>query len=263
MPRLSGAQRMILQTVLSLSVETEGFVTDEQIARATNIPVSEVRDWVETLEGAGFLDVARTSLGLAVCATAGGRLALGKLRPFLTPHQPATPISALPFETVPVKPPPAFSAPGELVEIFYSFSHEDDALRDELDAHLLILKRERVITGWHHRRIGAGEDWKGQIDGHLDSAKLVLLLISPSFLASDYCCDIELTRALERDRRREARVIPILLCPAALEGAPFEGLQLLPRDGRPVTTWPNQDEAFRQVAKEIRAAVDALRASRS
>ena len=84
MPRLSGAPHMILQTVLSLSIETEGSVTDEQIARATNIPVSEVRDWVETLEGQGFLDVARTSFGLAVCTTASGRLALraaGGLRP--------------------------------------------------------------------------------------------------------------------------------------------------------------------------------------
>ena len=78
----------------------------------------------------------------------------------------------------------------ENIEIFFSYSHEDEKLRDELEKHLSILKRSGLISVWHDRKIGAGDEWKGQIDDHLNSANIILLLISPDFLSSDYCYDI-------------------------------------------------------------------------
>jgi hypothetical protein len=73
----------------------------------------------------------------------------------------------------------------EGIEVFISYSHKDELLRDELERHSSILKRQKIISTWHDRKIGAGDDWKGQIDDHLDSAQIILLLISADFLASD------------------------------------------------------------------------------
>ena len=97
-----------------------------------------------------------------------------------------------------------------VVELFYSYPHRDEELRNELDKHLSILKRQGVIDGWHDRRILAGKEWEGEIDEHLNTAHVVLLLISSDFIASDYCYDVEMKRAMERHEAGEALVIPIL-----------------------------------------------------
>ena len=142
------------------------------------------------------------------------------------------------------------------IEIFVSYSHNDEALREQLGTHLSLLKRARVIDEWHDRRIGAGDEWAGAIDAHLNSAAVILLLVSADFLASDYCYDLEMTRALERHDAGDARVIPVILRSVDWRGAPFAKLQALPKDGKPVTSWPDQDEAFTDVARGIRKVVE-------
>ena len=144
------------------------------------------------------------------------------------------------------------------IEVFYSYAHEDEALIKELRKHLSILKRQGVIREWYDREITAGTEWKGQIDQHLNSAGVILLLISADFLASDYCYDVEMKRALERHDQGEARVIPVILRPVDWQGAPFGKLQSLPTDGKPVTSWTNRDEAFTDVARGIRNAIGQL-----
>ena len=144
------------------------------------------------------------------------------------------------------------------IEMFISYSHKDEALREELGAHLSLLKRDRVIDEWHDRRIVAGQEWGGAIDEHLNSAAVILLLVSADFLASDYCYDIEMKRALERHDARDACVIPVILRSVDWRGAPFAKLQALPKDGRPLTSWPNKDEAFTDVARGIRKALEEL-----
>lgn len=141
------------------------------------------------------------------------------------------------------------------VELFYSYAHEDEALRDELEKHLSLLKRSGLIVAWHDRRIGAGEEWRDQIDAHARSADIILLLVSPDFLASDYCYNIEMELALGRYGRHEAIVIPIILRPVDWSGAPFAHLQALPQDAKPVTLWANRDEAFLNIAQGIRELV--------
>lgn len=153
---------------------------------------------------------------------------------------------------------PATPSPTRTVELFYSYAHEDEKLREQLEKHLVILKRQGVIQDWHDRKIGAGTEWKGQIDAHLNSAGVILLLISADFLASDYCYDIELKRAMQRHEAGEARVIPVILRPVDWQGAPFGKLQALPKDAKPVTSWTKRDEAFANVAQGIRAAVEEL-----
>jgi hypothetical protein len=93
-----------------------------------------------------------------------------------------------------------------------------------------------VIHDWHDRKITAGSEWKGQIDQHLNTAGVILLLVSADFVNSDYCYDIEMKRALERHDKGEARVIPVILRPVgSWQDALFGKLQALPKDGKPVT----------------------------
>jgi internalin A len=101
----------------------------------------------------------------------------------------------------------ATSTGGQLkpVTLFYSYSHEDQAFREKLAKHLMVLKRGGLIAPWHDREIMPGEDWTGKIDEHLNSADIILFLVSPSFLASEYCSEREVTRALERHELGEAR----------------------------------------------------------
>src|SRR5262245_19766519 len=141
------------------------------------------------------------------------------------------------------------------MKIFLSYSHRDDALRNELVKHLSSLRREGIIDTWHDRLIDAGTEWKKAIDQQLEAASLILLLVSADFLHSDYCYDIEMQRALEKHHTGEARVIPVILREVDWQSAPFGRLQALPRDARPVTSWANHDEAFANIARGIRAAI--------
>ena len=141
-------------------------------------------------------------------------------------------------------------------QIFYSYAHADEALRNELEKHLSLLQRQGLIVPWHDRDIQAGSEWKQEIDFHMDTASLILLLISPDFLASNYCYDYEMQRAMERHRRREARVIPVIMRPCDWQTAPFGALQALPRNGRPITIWDNQDQAFLEIEQSLRALIE-------
>ena len=148
------------------------------------------------------------------------------------------------------------------IRLFYCYSHVDENLRNSLEKHLSALRRTGVIDEWHDRRITAGSEWKDRIDRSLDEADVVLLLISADFLASDYCYDVEMERALERHEAEEAVVIPVIVRPVDWSDAPFGKLQALPKDARPVTSWPDQDEALTDVAKGIRTSISKLHTAR-
>ena len=153
------------------------------------------------------------------------------------------------------------------VSLFYSYAHEDEALRDELQGHLKLLERRGLLAPWHDRRIVPGADWSGAIDGNLRQAELVLLLVSKDFIESDYIMGTELAVAMQRQAEHAAVVIPIVvravdLDPDDAQDLPFLKLQALPTDLRPVTSWPNRDEAWTNVAKNLRATVKGIRESR-
>jgi len=146
----------------------------------------------------------------------------------------------------------------EPVNVFFSYSHQDEKLRNKLEVHLSTLQRQKVIKSWHDRKIGAGIEWAQAIDDNLNAADIILLLISADFLASDYCYGLEIERAIARHDAGEARVIPIILRPTDLHGTPFGKLQAFPRDAKPVTRWSNRDEAFVNIAQGIRQAAHEM-----
>lgn len=142
--------------------------------------------------------------------------------------------------------------------VFISYSHVDEALRDELEVHLAMLKRQGLVDVWHDRRLLAGDHLDWTISKELDEADVILLLVSPNFLASDYCYKIEKGRALERHRHGTARLISVILRPCDWTHTDLAQFLVTPRDGKPITQWPNRDEAFLDVTRQIRAAIEAL-----
>jgi len=142
------------------------------------------------------------------------------------------------------------------LEVFISYSHKDRKLRDELANHLSNLRNQNLITDWFDGDIVAGSEWEPQIYDHLHTAQIILLLISANFLASKFCYSTELTRAIARHDAGKARVIPIILRPLDWKGTPFAQLKALPDDGKPVTQWRSRDEAFANVARDIRRAIE-------
>jgi len=143
------------------------------------------------------------------------------------------------------------------IEVFCCYTHKDQALFLELKAHLMPLQREGLITLWADTDIRAGEEWEKEIHSHLNTAQIILLLISPDFLASEYCFSIEMQRAMRRHEQGEACVIPIILRPVSWQKQLFAKLQALPTDAVPITSgkWRNQDEAFLAVTEGIRGVV--------
>ncbi|MCC8968927.1 toll/interleukin-1 receptor domain-containing protein [Bradyrhizobium sp. Cham227] len=146
-----------------------------------------------------------------------------------------------------------------MVSVFFSYSHADEVLRDQLERQLSLLKRQSVIDVWHDRRIGAGQEFAAEIDQHIETDDIILLLVSADFLASDYCYDIEMKRAMERHEAGEAIVIPVILRACDWHGAPFGKLNATPPDGKPITQYPDRDQAMLEVAKAVRTAANRLK----
>ncbi|WP_247487832.1 toll/interleukin-1 receptor domain-containing protein [Bradyrhizobium sp. 17] len=143
--------------------------------------------------------------------------------------------------------------------MFFSYCHADEALRDQIEKQLSLLKRQGVVETWHDRRIEAGQDFAAEIDCHIETDDIILLLVSSDFLSSDYCYEIELKRAMERHEAGDAIVIPVILRACDWHGAPFGKLNATPPDGKPITQFPDRDQAMLEVAKAIRVAVARLK----
>ncbi len=148
------------------------------------------------------------------------------------------------------------------VEIVCCYAHEDEAHLQELKKHLSPLLRQNKIRVWHDGDISAGALWDEEIKKHLNHADIILLLISSDFINSNYCYSTEMQHALERHKRGEASVIPIILRHVSdWEGVPPGDIQLgelraLPRNAWPVTSWTNPDEAWKDVARGIKEAIN-------
>lgn len=145
--------------------------------------------------------------------------------------------------------------PTRPITVFYSYSHKDEIFKEELETHLSILKRQGFINAWCDRKILPGKNWAQEIDKKIEDSDLILLLISPDFIASDYCYGIELKRAIDKHESNSCKVVPIIVRPIDWQGELISRLQALPKDATPVTTWPNRDEAWIDVAKGIRDVV--------
>lgn len=139
-----------------------------------------------------------------------------------------------------------------MTRVFISYSHRDEPLRAELDKHFALLKRQGALDVWSDHRIPPGGEVDASISEGLESADVILLLISADFIASDYCFSVEMNRAMERHVSGDCVVVPVILRPCDWQSAPFGRLKAIPTDGRAITKWPSQDEAFEDIVKHVR-----------
>ncbi len=142
------------------------------------------------------------------------------------------------------------------MKAFISYSHRDSEALKRLHVHLASLKREGRIQAWYDRDILAGDDLDAEIKEQLEDCELFLLMVSPDFLASEYCVETEMSRALERHDAREARVVPIIIEPCDWTNSPLRALKAVPLDGKPVSEWTNQNTAYLNVIQELRRILD-------
>ena len=148
------------------------------------------------------------------------------------------------------------------VNLFISYSHEDESYRKKLEKHLARLEDRGVINIWSDRKITAGTEWEKDIERNIESAHVIILLISSEFLASGYCSGVEMARAFEKHEAGEVRVIPVILRPVDWSDERFAKLQVLPKNGKPVSDWHPQDKAWVQVVKQIKSVRKEILRSR-
>ena len=283
--QLTGRHPYVLQGVLENLWEEQGELDRQSLRRAAREFLNQHRNFSRWLDAFGQAEHAVYQL---LSEAPDGTLHVRDLRrrsdPSLAPHidealtvlsyhgliddsEPDEPhIAGTLFrdwyrDNRPGQPDSTESKPAPL-RLFYSYSHRDEAMREGLEPHLTLLRREGVIAVWHDRRIIAGQEWKGQIDRHLDEADIILLLISADFLASDYCYETEMKRALSRHGAGDACVIPVIIRSVDWIGAPFATLQALPKDAKPVSRWDDADDAWTDVARGIRHAAEEIRKRR-
>jgi hypothetical protein len=154
-------------------------------------------------------------------------------------------------------------APSSPVKIYLSHAPEDEPFCERLERHLSVLHREGQIGSFRRSSVAPGEDPEAAMKASLEDADVILLLVSADFLASRWCAEIELPAALARSQSRLSHVIPVILRACDWRHAPFGGLKVLPRDGKPVHRWDDQDEALAEVAREIRETIAMVRAEQT
>jgi|SRR5215213_3100681 len=141
------------------------------------------------------------------------------------------------------------------IEIFFSYAHQDEELMNDVRRQLIVYDRQNEIVKWYDRLILPGGGWAGEIDERLRQARITLLFVSPHFIESKYCYDVEMAEALRRHEIGQTVVIPIILRPCPWRDSPIGQLQALPKDGRAITLWPNRDAVCLDVAEGVMSVV--------
>lgn len=146
----------------------------------------------------------------------------------------------------------------DMTKAFISYSHRDEKALDRLHTHLAMLRREGTISAWYDRAILAGDNIDKEVDENLNDSDIFIALISPDFLASQYCYEHEMTQALERHTEGSLRVIPIILEPCDWQSSPLGKLKALPKDGKPISIWTNENTAYLDIVTELRRILTLL-----
>ena len=148
------------------------------------------------------------------------------------------------------------------LKAFISYSHLDEHALERFTKHLAVLKREGAIEEWFDQKIAAGGDIDAAISANLEMCDLFIPLISADFLSSGYCYDIELRRALERHEQGTLRVLPVVVQPCDWKASPPGRLKALPKDGKPVAEWTNENTAWLDVVAHLRKLANELPSAR-
>lgn len=142
------------------------------------------------------------------------------------------------------------------IKVFISYSHKDEAFKDELLEHMAGLKSSGLVDAWHDRKIIAGEDLSGTIDKNLESSEIIIFLLSSSFMSSNYCMNIEAKKAIEMHQQNKAKLIPVLVRHVEWSHSGLKHLATLPTDAKPVASWNDRDEAWLNVVEGVKFHIE-------
>ncbi|MDR0191365.1 TIR domain-containing protein [Pseudomonas yamanorum] len=138
------------------------------------------------------------------------------------------------------------------LKIFISYSHADKDYLVRFITYLSNMKRQNEVSAWTDRQITAGNEWRNKIDENLLDADIVIILVSPDFVNSEYCYDLEMVKAIERHRANSCKIIPIYIRVTDVKGSIIEEFQALPDDRKPISKWSDADEAWKNVIDGLR-----------
>lgn len=146
------------------------------------------------------------------------------------------------------------------VKLFISYAHEDQKFKNRFVKGLARLIRQKNVDVWQDSEINAGKDFEKEIFTNLNDSEVISLLVSPDFIASEYCYSKELKIALSRHEKGEARLVPIIVRSTPLwQNESFGRLQALPQHARPIKSWNDEDEAWTNVIEAIEDIIKELR----
>ena len=145
----------------------------------------------------------------------------------------------------------------EQIKLFYSYSQLDEEYRLEIEKSLRMLQRHDGLESWSFRQIPPGKDWDKTIKNELETSDIILFLVSRDFLASDYCYDIEVTRAMELHDSKKSIVVPIILraCDWKHKDSPFKKLEGLPEKAKPIKEWEDKDIAYNDITQKLKLTI--------
>ena len=145
------------------------------------------------------------------------------------------------------------------LKVFIIYAHEDRAYKEDLLKSLKLLRKQGLVEAWHDRDLLAGDDWEKVILAHLQSAHLILPIISTDFFNSDFIEKVEIIEAFQRYEKGEAHILPIIARPCRwIDDPHISKLQALPEDGRPIARWESRDDAFESVYDGIKAKINQI-----
>lgn len=143
------------------------------------------------------------------------------------------------------------------VNAFISYSHADEKDLDRLRKHMAMLQREGSISAWTDHAVLPGTNLSGEIDKNLQASAIFIALLSPDYIASGYCYEKEFEKAQELYEAGKLRIVPVIVEPCDWLNTPFKDLLALPKDGKAISTWTNQNTAYLDVVNGLRRILQA------
>jgi hypothetical protein len=140
---------------------------------------------------------------------------------------------------------------------FISYSHIDERVLERLHVHMAVLKRDGKISSWYDKEILAGGNLDANISSTLNDSDIFLAIVSPDYLNSQYCYEKEFQEALKMQERSEIIIVPIIAEPCDWKSSPFGKMKAIPKDGKPISEWTNENNAYLNIIDELRRLLDA------
>ncbi len=146
----------------------------------------------------------------------------------------------------------------EKTDLLLVASPEDGEFKADLKRHLYPLEWQGLFAYLDDLDLAAGQEPDPAARERLGKADLVLLLVGPASLATGFFQGEAIAPALARFEQHRCAVFAVILRPCDWKSAPLTRLDILPERGRPVTDWPDREQAFANITAGVRRALEKI-----